>query len=100
MSCHRHKLATESLSKVVWTLGARQDVQQIWNYVSQFAPLAAQRLVLRLVTTGDSLSEYPIRGRSIGGGIRELTIVAPYLIQYRVENGVVDILTVRHGARE
>ena len=40
-----------------------------------------------------------MRGRPVGGGIRELTIVSPYLIQYRVENGEVEILTIRHGAR-
>ena len=88
------------MPQVVWTLGARQDVERIRDYIGQFSPLSAHRFALRLVTTGESLSEYPLRGRPVSGGIRELTIVAPYLIQYRVENGEVEILTIRHGARE
>ncbi len=41
-----------------------------------------------------------MRGRPVSSGIRDLAIVAPYLIQYRLQNGVVEILTIRHGARE
>lgn len=88
------------MPEVSWTLGARRDVERIRDYIGQFAPLAAQRFALRLVTTAESLSAYPLRGRPIGDGIRELTIVAPYLIQYRVVDGDVEILTIRHGARE
>ena len=85
---------------VSWTLGARLDVERIRDYIGQFSPLAAHRFALRLVTAADSLSAYPLRGRQIGGGIRELTIVAPYLIQYQVIGGEVEILTIRHGARQ
>ena len=84
---------------VVWTRGARQDVERIRAYIGQFAPLAAHRFALRLVNTAESLSEHPLRGRQVSGSIRELTILAPYLIQYRVADGDVEILTIRHGAR-
>ncbi|WP_409013035.1 type II toxin-antitoxin system RelE/ParE family toxin [Brevundimonas sp.] len=88
------------MPRVIWTLGARQHVEHIRKYISQLSPLAARRFALLLVTTGESLSAYPMRGRPVSSGIRDLAIVAPYLIQYRLQNGVVEILTIRHGARE
>lgn len=88
------------MPEVSWTLGARRDVERIRDYIGQFSPLAADRFALRLVTTAESLSAYPLRGRQVGGGIRELTIMSPYLIQYQVIDGNVEILTIRHGARE
>ncbi|HEY5105215.1 MAG TPA: type II toxin-antitoxin system RelE/ParE family toxin [Caulobacteraceae bacterium] len=68
-------------------------------YIGQFAPLAAQRMALRLKFAGDSLDEHPDRGRLLGGGRRELLAVPPYLIRYRVRGETVQIIAVRHGAR-
>lgn len=85
--------------QVVWTRRAANDVLSIRAYIGQFNPLAAQRMAESLVAAGESLHLFPERGRPIGRGRRELTIVWPYLIRYRVKDGRVDILTVRHGAR-
>ena len=46
-----------------------------------------------------SLIDFPDRGRPVGNGRRELTIVRPYLIRYVVVGGAVRILSVRHAAR-
>jgi plasmid stabilization system protein ParE len=56
-------------------------------------------MALRLIAAGDALANHPQRGRSVGGGRRELVTVPPYLICYRVTDDRVEILTVRHGAR-
>jgi plasmid stabilization system protein ParE len=40
------------------------------------------------------------RGRDAGGGRREMTIVWPYVLRYRVEAERVVILRVRHGAQQ
>ena len=61
--------------------------------------MAAQRLAVRLIAAAESLSEYPLRGRSIGGGRRTLAAIAQYLIRYRVTGEMVEIITLRHGAR-
>jgi len=87
------------VARVVWTRRALADLNAIETYIGQFSPLAARRFVLRLYHAGLALAEQPNRGRPISGGRRELTIVAPYLLRYRVRGGVVQILSLRHGAR-
>ncbi len=76
------------------------ELRAIEGYVRAFNPLAAQRLAIRLLTVGESLRDLPLRGRMISHGRRELTIVWPYLLRYRVDGDRVIVLEVRHGARE
>ena len=54
----------------------------------------------RILQAADNLAEYAERGRAVSKELRELTIVWPYLILYRIEGDIVFILRVRHGARE
>ena len=61
--------------------------------------MAADRLGERLVELADSLAEFSERGCEAGNGAREMTIVWPYVLRYRVEAGRVVILRIRHGAR-
>ncbi len=85
--------------QVVWTRRALEDLRAIHTYIDQFAPLAAQRMALRLKSAADWLGDSPSIGRSIGNGRRELVTIAPYLIRYRIKKDRVEILTIRHGAR-
>jgi toxin ParE1/3/4 len=85
--------------QVVWTRPALASIETIRTYIAQFNPPAAQRMALRLTAAGMSLADHPERGRAIGRGRRELVTVAPYLIRYRMRDGVVEILALRHGAR-
>ena len=87
------------MAQVVWTRRALADLEAIRAYIGEFSPMASKRFSLRLVDAGAALSIQPDRGRPISGGRRELTIIPPYLIRYRVRGEVVEILTVRHGAR-
>jgi toxin ParE1/3/4 len=84
--------------QVVWTRRALSDISAIRAYIGQFNPLAAQRVALRLTQAGQSLSLFPERGRAASGR-RELVIVRPYIIRYRVFRGRVEILAIRHGAQ-
>jgi len=85
--------------QVVWTRRASADVWAIRSYIEQFTPMAAGRFAARLKGAAESLESQPDRGRAIGYGLRELVIVRPYIIVYRVMSKTVEILTVRHGAR-
>lgn len=87
------------MAEVVWTRRSLADLDAIRTYIGAFSPLASQRFALRLIAAGEALSAQPDRGRALPGGCRELTIVPPYLIRYRVRGEVVEVLTVRHGAR-
>jgi len=88
------------VAEVVWSDRALANIEAIVTYiVSQHSPLAAQRLGQRLLAAGDVLEAHPDRGRAIAHGRRELTVITPYLIRYRLKDDRVIILEVRHGAR-
>lgn len=87
------------MQRIVWTEDAVSNLEAIETYVSAFNPAAAQRLAERLIAVADSLAEFSGRGRDAGDGRREMTIVWPYVLRYRVEGDTVFILRIRHGAQ-
>jgi len=87
------------VARVVWTREALANVEAIRIYIGQFDPAAAQRSAARIIETGNRLRVFPYRGRSVGNGFRQLALIRPYLIRYRVEASIVYIVGVRHGAR-
>jgi addiction module RelE/StbE family toxin len=86
--------------RIIWTAEAVANLRGIFSYVSAFNASAAMRLAGRLQTAADSLSEHPERGREAQHGLRELVIIHPYVIRYRIRDDAVIILRIRHGARE
>ncbi|MEI9991821.1 MAG: type II toxin-antitoxin system RelE/ParE family toxin [Rhizomicrobium sp.] len=88
------------MRRIIWSPLAVDDLRGIRDYIGQFNPSAAMRFAARLFETAESLAEFSERGRPIGGGRRELVIVWPYVIRYRVEPERVVILRIRHGAQK
>lgn len=86
--------------RIVWTAEAADNLDAIVSYIELFHPPAAERMAARLIALADSLADFPARGRDAGEERRELTIVPPYILRYRVEGERVIILRIRHGARE
>jgi toxin ParE1/3/4 len=84
---------------VIWSSRSRRDLEAIRAYVGQDAPLAARRLSIQLFAAGESLAALPDRGRHVGGGVRELTIIYPYIIRYLVRAEQVRIIRIKHGAQ-
>jgi len=87
------------MGRIVWSDQALDNVEEITAYVRDFSPDAAARLELSIVETAERLALMPDRGRPVGHGRRELTIIPPYIIQYVVVGDEVRILSVRHSAR-
>jgi toxin ParE1/3/4 len=87
------------LAEVIWTDTAVADLDRIAAYLSQFNPSAAQRMARALLDATDALAELSDRGRPSADRTRELVVVWPYVIRYRVAGDTVFILRVRHGAR-
>ena len=86
--------------QVIWSPAALREIAQIYAYLAQFNPRAAETIARALLAAGDSLAAFPDRGRPVlGTMLREWTIVYPYIIRYRVTVDHVRILRVRHGAR-
>jgi len=92
-------MADHPAQAISWSPRSRRDLAGIHAYIYQFAPLAAQRFTARLVATVESLADHPNRGRPVGSGVRELAIVRPYLVRYRVTGRGVEVLRIRHGAQ-
>ena len=88
------------MPKIVWTDAAVEHLEAIVTYISVYDAAAAARLAERLLDLADSLADFPHRGRDAGRGLREMSIVWPYVVRYEVEGDTVYILRIRHGARD
>lgn len=87
------------MRRIVWSDEAVANLESIATYLNEFSPVAAARLAKALQRAADSLATNAERGRSVAGGRRELTVIYPYIIRYRVERSAVHILRIRHGAQ-
>ena len=86
--------------EVVGTDPALDDLEAIRHYHNQFNPPAAERLVEALTAAGNSLRQFPSRGRMVAGtDLRELVASRSYVIRFFVEGEFVVIVGVRHTAR-
>ena len=79
---------------------ALTDLARIRAYIGVFNPAAAGRMAERVIAAAETLSEQPLRGKASSNGRRELTIVRPYVLVYRVTVDCVRILRVWHGAQD
>ena len=88
--------------KGVWRARALSDITKITRYVAEDNPSAAARIARELIVAGDSLSEFPRRGRPAANtGLRELVVTPPYILVYRiVEPDQGTILRIWHGAQD
>jgi toxin ParE1/3/4 len=80
---------------------AIRDLLEIWTYIAQDDPAAADRLVDGLDLRMRVLLEQPFLGRSrpeLAPGLRTLPS-GNYLILYRVGAGRIEIVRCVHGAR-
>ena len=87
------------MRRVIWSARARAALIDIRAYIAPVDPAAAARLANRLAMLADSLGEFADRGSPVGGGVRQLSVVHPYAMRYRVLRDEVVILRIRHGAR-
>ncbi len=77
------------------------DLTDIRTYIAaQGAPLAAQRHAERLEHAIERLEHHPRIGRHAGGGVRELVVVRPQVIRYRIKGQTVEVLRIRHGRQK
>lgn len=84
------------------TVQAEEDLIELWIYIAQDNPSAADRLLDTIEQRCQALAENPLMGRLRPDIAPELRyfIVGRYLILYRtIENGI-QIIRVIHGARD
>jgi toxin ParE1/3/4 len=81
---------------------ARADLDGIWDYVAADNPVAADRLLERLLETFAVLASCPSMGQArdeLRPGIRSFS-VRKYVIYFQVVDGCLRIVRVVHGARD
>lgn len=88
------------MARIVWTRRALQRIREIRAYIREFDSRAASNISSRLIDAGNSLTDFPARGRVVGGGVRELPSVRPYIIVYEVVGDTVYIVMIRHSAQD
>ena len=88
--------------KPVWSPEAIDDLIALGAYIADDDNAAAQRIALRIIDTVEKLlSENADIGRpGRVPGARELVIAkTPFIVPYRLQGEVLQILRVLHGAR-
>jgi plasmid stabilization system protein ParE len=81
-----------------------RDIELAYLYIRQDAPQRAKRWRKRLRDAIHSLNSFPERhallfdAATAGREVRQMSF-GVYLVLYSIDRDVVDILTVRHGAR-
>jgi toxin ParE1/3/4 len=85
-----------------WSRPAEKDLDEIANFIGQDSPAAAARVVLEVI---DQTESNLVRNVGIGRagrvlGTRELIIGSlPYIVAYRVRDGIIEVLRVLHTSR-
>jgi len=81
---------------------ANGDLEDIWTYIAEKNPEAADHLIRAIVKKFHSLAEMPDLGRArleLSPGLRSVP-VGNYIVFYRNLNDGVEIVRVLHGARD
>ncbi len=87
---------------IKWSDEALGDLESLHAFVSADNPIDAQNLAFKIVhSVENNLPANPHLGRPGRiNGTRELVITGTsYIVPYRVQQGVIQILRVYHGAR-
>lgn len=81
---------------------ARDDLRAIYAYYAERNPSSADRMVGTILKAANGLMLFPLMGRSGAvEGTRERVVTRyPYRIVYRIEEDVIVVLRVIHGARQ
>jgi toxin ParE1/3/4 len=83
----------------VWSERALSDREKIAEYIALDSPQAALNVGYALTHTAKLLDTMPMLGK-VGriAGTRELVALPNYIIIYRLQNGMPQILRIKHAA--
>ena len=88
---------------VIWSIPARNDLKQIFEYIAQDSAIYARKVVKNIVEKSMSLKTSPKRGRIVPEinetDIREIFIYS-YRLMYQITAKDIYILGVIHGKRD
>ena len=86
--------------RVIWSHLAIRRLEEIRSFIATDAPLTADQVIRRLISSMDRLTDFPFSGRVVPEyevkEIREI-IDPPYRILYRVYRDRIEIVSVIHS---
>lgn len=90
------------IAKIIWSLKAVENLEDISIYISKNSPLYAPVFVQKIINSVDRLLDFPYSGRKVPefdeDNIREI-IFHNYRIVYRVNKNNIEIILVIHGSK-
>jgi toxin ParE1/3/4 len=88
---------------VIWSIPARNDLKQIYDYIAKDSKYYATNVAQQIISKAENLNKFPEIGRvvpEIGDeNVRELIIYSYRIIYEVVPNGV-QMLAIIHGKRD
>ena len=90
------------MTRIVWTVPARDDLRSIDSWLSsETSPAFAIRTLAAIRLRAHFLEDFPKGGRLHRNDTRILRVFdTPYLLRYRIKNGVVEVLRVYHERQD
>jgi len=85
-----------------WTKRVLKQFEAIRDHIAKDSPKAARKQCSMILTAIDQLESFPISGR-VGdvSPTRELVVPGtPYIVYYRLGDGVIFLKAIRHAARQ
>ncbi|WP_396273937.1 type II toxin-antitoxin system RelE/ParE family toxin [Granulicella aggregans] len=88
--------------QIRWLPSAAEDLEGIHEYLSSNHPNYAARTIRAIYEAVQGLRRFPYRGRPTSEpGVRVMQLPrSPYLIFYRLHEGAIEVLYIRHGAQD
>ena len=89
--------------KVVYSPTAQADLDDILDYTSKQFPGQANALEARIGSVIDRVATWPESAELVDGepGVRVVPVLRyPFLIFYRQRDDVIEIIRIRHAARQ
>lgn len=81
---------------------ARTDIRDIWLYLAERNPAAADRVLDAIERIFHVIAAHPLIGRErseLSPGIRSFVVMS-WVVFYRAQRDAIEILRVVHGARD
>jgi addiction module RelE/StbE family toxin len=86
------------MPRLIWSPSSRCDLASIDAYLTDKNDAAAARILRAIRATATRLLDHPHIGRGVDAPFRALGVrTTPYLLIYRLSDGDVEIIRIRHG---
>lgn len=89
--------------KLIWSHSSLIDLDGIYEYISKGSKYYATRTIEKIIERGKQISTFPNSGKKVpeydNPKIRQV-IEGNYRMIYKIENDIVQVLTIVHGSRK